>query len=105
MSYRFGDNMSDWNVRKDRTAVTLCKDILIFFIDARFFSRSGISWKHHLDIGCGVCDIDSVGPIGVIIFNHSPTDFKVAAGDRVAKLILQKIANAEVVEVEYLGRR
>jgi dUTPase len=38
--------------------------------------------------------------VGVILFNHSDVDFHVKAGDRVAQLILEKIAIAEVEEVE-----
>ena len=75
--------------------LTCCTKKLCFF-------RSGISWNHHLDIGAGVIDRDYTGNVGVILFNHSEIDFKVAAGDRVAQLILEKIEIAEVVEVEEL---
>jgi dUTP pyrophosphatase len=38
--------------------------------------------------------------VGVILFNHSDADFQVKVGDRVAQLILERIAIAEVEEVE-----
>lgn len=42
------------------------------------------------------------GNVGIILFNHSDTDFKVSIGDRVAQLILERIENPEVEEVEEL---
>ena len=39
-------------------------------------------------------------PVGVILFNHSDSDFHVKVGDRVAQLILERIAIADVEEVE-----
>jgi dUTP pyrophosphatase len=41
--------------------------------------------------------------VGVILFNHSDSDFAVKAGDRIAQLILERIAVAEVAEVEELS--
>ena len=40
--------------------------------------------------------------MGVILFNHSDTDFPVAAGDRVAQLVLEVILTPEVEEVQEL---
>lgn len=47
-------------------------------------------------------DEDYRGNVGVILFNHSDTDFSVKAGDRIAQLVLEKIAIAEIAEVEDL---
>jgi dUTP pyrophosphatase len=69
----------------------------------RIAPRSGLAWKHFIDVGAGVIDADYIGCVSVILFNHSDQDFKVAAGDRVAQLILEKIAIATVVEVEELA--
>eukprot|EP00455_Lapot_gusevi_P050339 TRINITY_DN727_c0_g1_i2.p1 TRINITY_DN727_c0_g1~~TRINITY_DN727_c0_g1_i2.p1 ORF type:complete len:189 (+),score=46.74 TRINITY_DN727_c0_g1_i2:40-606(+) len=68
----------------------------------RIAPRSGLAWKHHLDIGAGVIDADYRGNVGVVLFNHSEVDFKVNVGDRVAQLILERIALAEVEEVSEL---
>lgn len=65
----------------------------------RIAPRSGLAWKHHIDIGAGVIDQDYRGNVGIVLFNHAETDFKVEVGDRVAQLVLEKIALAEVVEV------
>ena len=64
--------------------------------------RSGLAWKHSIDVGAGVIDADYRGPVGVILFNHSDTDFEVKVGDRVAQMIIQQIVMPEVVEVQDL---
>ncbi|KAF7816274.1 deoxyuridine 5'-triphosphate nucleotidohydrolase-like [Senna tora] len=69
---------------------------------ARIAPRSGLAWKHSIDVGAGVIDADYRGPVGVILFNHSDADFEVKVGDRVAQMIIEKIATPEVEEVEDL---
>ncbi|KAL4566355.1 hypothetical protein LXL04_030469 [Taraxacum kok-saghyz] len=69
---------------------------------ARIAPRSGLAWKHSIDVGAGVVDADYRGPVGVILFNHSDTDLEVKAGDRIAQLIIQKIITPEVMEVDDL---
>ncbi|KAL2504107.1 Deoxyuridine 5'-triphosphate nucleotidohydrolase [Abeliophyllum distichum] len=69
---------------------------------ARIAPRSGLAWKHSIDVGAGVIDADYRGPVGVILFNHSDVDFEVKAGDRIAQLIIEKIVNPEVTEVDDL---
>ncbi|KAG6626803.1 hypothetical protein CIPAW_15G077400 [Carya illinoinensis] len=69
---------------------------------ARVAPRSGLAWKHSIDVGAGVIDADYRGPVGVILFNHSDIDFEVKAGDRIAQLIIEKIMTPEVTEVEDL---
>ncbi|KAJ7541479.1 hypothetical protein O6H91_10G061400 [Diphasiastrum complanatum] len=69
---------------------------------ARIASRSGLAWKHSIDVGAGVIDADYRGPVGAILFNHSDQDFTVKAGDRIAQLILENIVTPEVVEVDNL---
>ncbi|XP_076882000.1 deoxyuridine 5'-triphosphate nucleotidohydrolase-like [Bidens hawaiensis] len=69
---------------------------------ARIAPRSGLAWKHSIDVGAGVIDADYRGPVGVILFNYSDVDFEVKAGDRIAQLIIEKIITPEVVEVDDL---
>ncbi|KAF3781477.1 Deoxyuridine 5'-triphosphate nucleotidohydrolase [Nymphaea thermarum] len=69
---------------------------------ARIAPRSGLAWKHSIDVGAGVIDADYRGPVGVILFNHSDSDFQVNAGDRIAQLVLEKIVTPDVCEVEDL---
>ncbi|PIN06967.1 dUTPase [Handroanthus impetiginosus] len=69
---------------------------------ARIAPRSGLAWKHSIDVGAGVIDADYRGPIGVILFNYSDVDFEVKPGDRIAQLIIEKIMTPEVTEVDDL---
>jgi len=64
--------------------------------------RSGLAWKHSIDVGAGVIDADYRGDVGVILFNLSDKDFEVKRGDRIAQLILERIAIAVVEEVDDL---
>jgi len=68
----------------------------------RVAPRSGLAAKKGIDVGAGVIDEDYRGAVGVILFNHSDEPFAYAAGDRVAQLILERIAHADVVPVDDL---
>ncbi|EMS64377.1 Deoxyuridine 5'-triphosphate nucleotidohydrolase [Triticum urartu] len=50
----------------------------------------------------GVIDVDYRDQVGIVLFNHSETDFTVKPGDRVIEMIIQVIAAPEVAEVEDL---
>jgi dUTP pyrophosphatase len=65
----------------------------------RIAPRSGLTLKHGLDVGAGVIDPDYTGPVGVIIFNHSDTDFEVQVGYKIAQLILESAVTPPVAEV------
>ena len=68
----------------------------------RVAPRSGLAHKNFIDVGAGVIDEDYRGPVGVILFNFGENDFVIKKGDRIAQLILEKIAIADVVEVDQL---
>jgi dUTP pyrophosphatase len=68
----------------------------------RIAPRSSLAWKNHIDVGAGVIDCDYRNGVGIVLFNHSDIDLNIAAGDRVAQLILEKCTIAEVVEVDEL---
>ncbi|XP_063978426.1 deoxyuridine 5'-triphosphate nucleotidohydrolase, mitochondrial [Diachasmimorpha longicaudata] len=68
----------------------------------RVAPRSGLAWKNHIDVGAGVIDADYRGNVGVVLFNHSDSDFKIAPGDRVAQLICERIAYPDLMEVKTL---
>lgn len=67
---------------------------------ARIAPRSGLAAKNFIDVGAGVVDADYRGNVTVILFNFGKSEFVVKKGDRIAQLILEKIAMAEVEETE-----
>ena len=64
--------------------------------------RSGLALKHFIDVGAGVIDSDYRGEVKVLLFNHGPTDFEVKTGDRIAQIIIEKIAETKLVKIESL---
>lgn len=67
--------------------------------------RSGLALKKQITTDAGVIDRDYRGEIAVLLVNHGDHDFLVQAGDRIAQIILTKIATPDVTEVslEELG--
>lgn len=63
--------------------------------------RSGLSCKGCL-VGAGVIDRDYTGEVKVLLFNMSADPLVIAKGDRVAQLLLKRIALSDVVEVDTL---
>lgn len=68
----------------------------------RIAPRSGMSWKNHTDIGAGVIDADYRGELGIVLFNHSKQDLLIHKHDRVAQLIIEKIATPDIIQVDEL---
>jgi dUTP pyrophosphatase len=69
----------------------------------RVAPRSGLAVKHGIDTGAGVIDADYRGPVKVVLFNLSDKDFEIKEGDRIAQLILERIASPSVVVVKELS--
>jgi len=66
----------------------------------RIAPRSGVSLRS-ISVGGGVIDSDYVGEVKVILCNHHQSrPFYIAIGDRIAQLILEKIALYDVVEAQ-----
>jgi dUTP diphosphatase len=53
--------------------------------------RSGLAVRHGIDTLAGVIDSDYRGELKVVLVNHGPEPFAIAAGDRVAQLLLQRV--------------
>lgn len=68
----------------------------------RVAPRSGLAVKHFIDVGAGVVDLDYRGPLGVVLFNFGDADYAVKRGDRVAQLVVERIATPDVLEVDDL---
>lgn len=68
----------------------------------RVASRSGLSVKHHVEVGAGVIDAGYRGEIVVKLYNHGDANVLLAAGDRVAQLIVTAIYAGGIQEVTSL---
>ena len=68
----------------------------------RVAPRSGLASKHSIHTGAGVIDADYRGPVKVLLFNLSGTEFQVEAGDRIAQLIVERIYTPDIVVVDQL---
>jgi len=58
--------------------------------------------KMGIAVGGGVIEADYTGEVKVILRNQSEADCVFKAGDRIAQLIVEKIANADAMEVDSL---
>ena len=58
--------------------------------------------KMGIAVGGGVIDADYTGEVKVILRNHGEADCVFKAADRIAQLILEKVANADAMEVNDL---
>ena len=67
-------------------------------------SRSSLSLRFQIEVGAGVIDESYRGNVGVLLRNHSKTDYPIKKGDRIAQLILHKISTPSIVEVDELDQ-
>lgn len=65
----------------------------------RIAPRSGLALNHFINVGAGVIDRDYTGNVGILLFNHSNSKFRVKRGDRVAQLICEKIVEPILVQL------
>jgi dUTP pyrophosphatase len=64
--------------------------------------RSGFTRRTFASVEAGVIDIDYTGPLEVLMFNHSPYMLDIKKGERIAQLLIIKIANPVVIQVNDL---
>lgn len=65
-------------------------------------SKSGLNVKHGIT-GEGVIDVGYTGEIRVKLYNHSGTDYRVKAGDKISQLVILPFLTPELELVEELG--
>lgn len=53
-------------------------------------SRSGLSFKHNLEVGAGVIDSGYRGEIQIHLYNHGSAAVDIEKGDRIAQIIIIK---------------
>jgi len=68
----------------------------------RIAPRSGLAANHCIGVMAGVIDADYRGEINVLLCNHGTDAYTLLRGDRVAQLIIERIARPEIVETSYL---
>ncbi len=56
--------------------------------------RSGLAVRHGIDTLAGVIDSDYRGEVRVVLVNHGDESFRIAQGDRVAQLLVQRVERA-----------
>jgi len=56
--------------------------------------RSGLAVRHGIDTLAGVIDSDYRGEVKVVLVNHGDEPFAIAPGDRIAQLLVQRVARA-----------
>ena len=66
----------------------------------RIAPRSGLASKFGIATGAGVIDADYRGIIYILLFNLGERDFEISVGDRVAQLILERVATPNIAEVQ-----
>lgn len=66
----------------------------------RIAPRSGLAWKHEIDVCAGVIDADYRGEIMILLHNHGLKSFTIRPGDKIDQLICEKCFMPVVQEVE-----
>jgi dUTP pyrophosphatase len=57
---------------------------------ARIAPRSGLAYKHGIDVFAGVVDSGYRGEIKVILYNAGKKDYLINIGDKIAQMIIEK---------------
>ena len=65
--------------------------------------RSGLAVRHGIDTLAGVIDCDYRGEVRVVLVNHGREIFRIAAGDRIAQLLVQPVERADFVPMDGLA--
>lgn len=69
----------------------------------RIAPRSGLSFKHGIDVFAGVIDSDYRGEIKVILYNAGTRALQVRVGDRVGQMVMERFIPCLPVQVEFLA--
>lgn len=72
--------------------------------EAQVRPRSGLAWRHGLTVlnGPGTIDADYRGEVCVLLVNLGPEPVRIARGDRIAQLVVQRLPTVELHEAESL---
>lgn len=70
----------------------------------RIAPRSSLAVKGGIDVGAGIIDSDYRDAVGVVLFNHSDSDYVIEHGDRIAQMIIIPCASPLVVQADDLAK-
>lgn len=87
-----------------RGAVAVSTDLVLALPHntyGRVCSRSGLAFKHDIEVGAGIIDSDYRGVVVVLLRNHGTQDYTVAEGERIAQLIVHPYIPCSVREVPF----
>ena len=65
--------------------------------------RSGLAVCHGIDTLAGVIDSDYRGELKVVLVNHGDEPFRIAPGDRVAQLLVQRVERVRFTATEQVA--
>ena len=73
--------------------------------EAQIRPRSGLALKHQITLlnSPGTIDAGYRGEIGVIMINHSNTEFLVTKHMKIAQMVIKPVLNLTIVEVDTLN--
>ena len=73
--------------------------------EAQIRPRSGLALKHDIMLtnSPGTVDAGYRGEVGVILINAGENDFSIARGDRIAQMVVQQLADVQLVSAEALS--
>ncbi len=74
-------------------------------VEGQVRPRSGLAMRHGVTVlnSPGTIDSDYRGEVQVILINLSGAPFRIHRGERIAQLVVQRVARAELVEVAVAG--
>lgn len=67
------------------------------------WDKSGLSFKSGIKTMAGVLDATYRGELFVVLVNLSDKDFEIKKGQKIAQMLVQKVEEAEILEVEELN--
>lgn len=73
--------------------------------EAQIRPRSGLALKHGISVlnSPGTIDAGYRGEVRVILLNTGAADFPIKRGDRIAQMVIQKLPEVELLQVEELS--
>ena len=69
----------------------------------RLATKSGNSKNHSLEVGAGVIDMDYIGSVQVLMYNHSDKPYEVVQGKAIVQIILEKISIPLLEEIQEIS--